>query len=1442
MMGNKILPFWKYTKRIYPFTKDIMEIQAEIIHAFQLNQIQTIQDAFWCIFALDSVKKLNLIDTNRVEKLILDNLKGFKFFNQEYKKDDLKTLFCALASLKILGRLKEYSNKTIDGFANSVLSYETNNGFVHCFDSSCPECGGKSNYESIFYGIATLILLDRKEKLNIEKYRKLLNVKVIKRNYDLIYCMLSKLLMGDKELIDEFYLNQLLELEDDTGGFKFSGNLPSISDSFWIITLYSGLNWFKNSRNLGRILEFIRSIYNKKDDSVSFYDMDLKDYCYATLTISIIYDDLTENIKAEILKQLYEKGLIFYKELNENYFVKEDIIDLIVKELQDKSWFHASIIDNQDHYNEFLRTLSRTKQILAEEIIKKIKKDNRLNLTEYATRIKSASVIEITKMMIEKKIIIGKIESVGRFLRKEQYIFRGYMPKKGLKRVGPKNSIPYFEVIEEREQFPIDEQEINEILKKMNKIPTDIYNKIFNMVSCDKVVAANLHLEEEYKSALEFINKSNTEIQNKFSKYKYLSKNYIREIEKNWSETLEKTRIELNKIRKELKLKIKDKEASLKALKDLEDFQDFVEKNLKGIKNSVENITNFFYKSIEEQTLEKNKKEIINTVDKIISEIEQLTPNLKTQVELLNKIVENAKLMENMEISGVKFEPLHKWLEREFLNKRTYSLKTLSEIKSKLFKRDELKDIIQNKKSEFDELIKNVETLIEKNISAKNFEAAAGILKDKTKEALKFMENTNKYILDFIKDTSNLIDKFDYVVDDVMDYWLNEIIVQMQNQVVNLKKDLEKKIVSQKELNLRDKINDQVEKNIAEFKAMVDDFKKSIDDLIEKEVNIDLIIKELENKFNYLKSMLTTYNQQFNKSLKSATSEFPNFTDTANVQVFKWNSFKNNMKDKIELIYSNLLDKIIIKTIILNQKFYPKGRVKLELLKEILNKKIGEIRKRIKDIITSGTADGEYFSDKDEVVIYTPERREIIDFEYKINKYLNKLNAQNKSINNFYLKSCKKRQMESATSEIFSEIKKIYAESNNYDSIIKNEVKNLQNDSVDIKIILETWKNFRSELQENLNTINNTLKKRLDLKELINDSIATFKIKINEFTKPIEQLIEKKELRKAKTLIETRTQNLINSIKEIDMSIAESVQKEDNKYYKMLVSDLIDNWKEKQELLYEQIIITKNTIEDKIKNILLSEKEKELEKLINSKIQEIKKIRETMEETIFPEISIDLKFAQKKLLNMIPVFQTAAKDSLKEINNFVKEVSEQSSMDFKRLAEIHINKFKKDLGSLKDLFEQSYQMLEDEIIIKNIENLKTAYGTVSIDLGLISSNLKVPKSHVKNRVVHLIASEKLGGIIDPATNEYKFSEFVSDEDRKSHILIEPDSFFKKLSKLLRKWQSVLAFIATTITIGSTLIPITHNVLLGVLIPTISIIAAFTFVFVKHYKEKKARIN
>jgi hypothetical protein len=534
------------------------------------------------------------------------------------------------------------------------------------------------------------------------------------------------------------------------------------------------------------------------------------------------------------------------------------------------------------------------------------------------------------------------------------------------------------------------------------------------------------------------------------------------------------------------------------------------------------------------------------------------------------------------------------------------------------------------------------------------------------------------------------------------------------------------------------------------------------------------------------------------------------------------------------------LDKIIIKTIVQNQKLYPEGKLEIDVIKQIVNLKPSEIKNRIKNILAAGTIEGEYYSDKNRVTIFNQQRKNIMNFEEKLNKYLIKLNEKNKEINNFYQKSCKKRQIEAVTPELFNEIKETFDISNSYDSKINNHVQNLDDGAVDIDILMKRWSKFKKDLQNSLLSINDALKKRIDLKELINDSISIFNTKIKEISKPIEQAIDKDQLGRAIKLLETRIDNFLASLDEMDESLEKGVKRENIEHFNLIVSDLTTKWNENKDLLKDKAKVIKQTLGEKINERIVFHKKMELKEIIDIKKQELKSIREEMEEKIYPQVSIDLNIAQKKLRSMPTNFENLKKDAVKEINAFIKEVSDEYR-NFKPVSKVLMNKFRKESMDIEDLFEQSYQMLEDEMIIKTIEDLNRAYGTQAIELGLISNTLKISKPHLRDRMIQLIASKKLDGVLDPSSNEYKFAEYVSSEERaeaEAHIAIENQSVFKRFSNLVKKWKYVVEFLAAMITVGATLGPLTNNLLIGILIPAFSVVAAIIFVLIKYYLEKK----
>jgi len=153
----------------------------------------------------------------------------------------------------------------------------------------------------------------------------------------------------------------------------------------------------------------------------------------------------------------------------------------------------------------------------------------------------------------------------------------------------------------------------------------------------------------------------------------------------------------------------------------------------------------------------------------------------------------------------------------------------------------------------------------------------------------------------------------------------------------------------------------------------------------------------------------------------------------------------------------------------------------------------------------------------------------------------------------------------------------------------------------------------------------------------------------------------------------TRYDSFLESLEQLDKSIEDTVLKEEFKYYKILVSDLIGKWKENQLILKENISLSQHNLRERIEKKHLKSKTVELEELIADCIDSLINIREEMEEKVFPQIPIDLKIAQKKLLTYPTRFQGRIKDSLNELNLFVKDVSLKHRA-FKASSEILINK------------------------------------------------------------------------------------------------------------------------------------------------------------------------
>ncbi|MBA7579977.1 hypothetical protein ES708_21862 [subsurface metagenome] len=122
---------------------------------------------------------LEFIKSCEVEIIEKDQL-GFKTSPNSTKKPDVWSSYFALASLKLLGVLKEYlsskgQNENIRKIKNFIYDHKRNNGFLHCLDKECAEDNKTPNAKTLYFVIESLLFLGVDVRLFKEQFSQYIN-------------------------------------------------------------------------------------------------------------------------------------------------------------------------------------------------------------------------------------------------------------------------------------------------------------------------------------------------------------------------------------------------------------------------------------------------------------------------------------------------------------------------------------------------------------------------------------------------------------------------------------------------------------------------------------------------------------------------------------------------------------------------------------------------------------------------------------------------------------------------------------------------------------------------------------------------------------------------------------------------------------------------------------------------------------------------------------------------------------------------------------------------------------------------------------------------------------------------------------------------------------------------------------------------------------------
>jgi len=1419
-----------------------------------------LEETYWAVTALAHLHMLDAIDNDSLLKYILDckRVNGFAASPQD-SESDLHSFFYAIKILALINHQHIISVEEYESMCKNLFNFQRKDGgFAHCNLDFCPICRARSSLKSTYFAIAVLKQLydiNSREEKRILVYLS----KSSSRNAQQVFRCLSLLLLNHIEEIDDVSLNYLVNLQQDSGGVGVSPETTTLEYSFWVLYCLDKLKRLRNI-NKGKLFEYIRN--HQKDDK-SFLDgktvertdqYNILDTAWASISLTILWNELTEYIEQKILAQLYSNDRVPVQELAEECFVQNDFIIYITKRLMNYDWFSVEIQDSLEIFKKYVQKFDAVTKRIAVGIVKGIVNQSSVNLSDLAKNFSANDypkalerVVKVANTLLRDKFINGEIKWNKRFFRVTGFL-EGVLAGNVLVRL---NQIPYHEVLVEKGQIPIEQRRIQETIDRINPLTERIQSEIENLLDLNEVGLAKEQLRKNITNAMEILNNSNQNIELSLSKFQYLDGRYTQYLLKDWVALYQQTKDSLLEVEREFLEKIQKKERNLKILNDLSAFQNYVQEQLNKINEALDETLKLFQQSSEEHTLELNKDEINQKLDEISLSIERITPELRKTAGELSKVSTELRLSQETPQLEEALQPLEKWLESMWMKKRKNTITTIKDIKGHLNQRQELQDSINHHRDIFNKKKQELSIMIKKTIDSNQFSTANTTLNQKTEEILQYLSESNQYILNYIQDTASYLEGFQSTVDDVYQDWTKNILEEMRNELFNIKNDLEQQILSKKELDKIAELNTLIDKNIFELKKKFEETEKLLLEFM-KTQKLSETIGEMKRRFANVEDVIKFANQQIQSFIKKTMQEFRTFPETSQVTLHKWTLFKESSKRTFSLISDRITNELILKMLITVAPIFRGGRVKLDYLSSKLNLKKDEIEDRIVSLLSMGKFEGQFDKENNEIIPLTNELKALLKFEQSMKDEMESLKVEYDRTKKLFETSCKKKQLDDhVITEILERTRGVLSKKYETEVKIERQIKQLPA-HIDLNLFLEKWYKQKSDVEETLASIKAKITNRKEIKDKITQFIQKFKAEISEVANPIEMKIDFGEFLEANRLLSKNFALLEQELRKFDEKVKIMVNKLSNELqrFDLVVADISIQWNNDKTKLLTDLSDLRSRLKEKINEGLLKDYKQELEELYHHSNLIITNFLNNFEKGVdFTIQKGEIDESRASINTFHAKFTKTIKGCEIQIIRYIS-LKSLKLKNFKDAIQTLTARWEASKQEHQKAFQDTYLQLENQLIIKYLQIQQSVFITTALSIAAISKKLRIKKSELRQRFISLIAAEKLSGRLDPTTDQYIFPSTRIEEARlerppPSNITNQTESplpflnfLGEKFSEILRKWYPVIGTIGTVASISYLVYSLSGNLLPAILIPSIIFPLLLIYVYIHYWRKRK----
>ena len=1438
-VGNFYLSNYEKVLELYQYYNE------SLLNEGSLN----LENIYWFLLLRKYIKQkvdvfreeyLNFIKGCEVGIIEKDQL-GFRSSPHSSKTPDIWSLYYALASLELLGILKEYlSSKGEDvvvrQIKNFIYDHKRNNGFLHCLDKSCMECNDGPQGKTFYYVTESLLLIGTDVRLFKEQFRSYLKER--KKDSSILYKFLSlKFFELDSEVRDK-EIQYLYQFQKENGGFSFLYEEGDIDTTFWIVNILQIYSWLIDY-NPARIYSFITEKLDHIFRETSGWNLKvLREVTQLVILLSIIWNRFIEEIERVVFKHLETKSFIDLNQIKNTFGISHGLEEIVLY-INLNYTFTLKKVDNTLEFNQYTQNLAQGKKVIIQEIYEKLNENSIISLSDIFKKYRGSfgaeplrlkeDIFPILHDLISNHFFEGEIRAKKAYLFKTKYyLCLDYLFKKILIVDSEINTERLYE--EKSKLKEIRNDIYNMTLKLKNTIP-QIREEIESYLLIDEVDFAKERLKFVLRNSLMEADFLNENIESSFNQeliYINIQASLGAEISQ-WNKSYSLLQNGLNELNSYLQERIQEKEGLKKfsiILDELDtkiyDIQDQINREVDNFKNYIVEVLDKGYNEEKFDLIIQAFNRISQSVSKYDAVIYKVSHQITTKEK---KIAKNHKKI------------IYKWVEFKenfdsvFVD-YTNGFQFFNELNNNI---RNVKDNIQNGILKIKDNAKNQVTNNQYQDAFKTIKMESDILLKKKTEEIHELKQLVKKNTSF---KQKLFPLYKYL-DEKLDSLEENIIGLIVDQVQILK---EKVIEERKRAKVED-FDDFVSNTIQIFKDKLEKYKFSID---QNRVNK---IPDVISGFDTIIIEFNDYNKQFSKNLVNLDGIIDNPDDNS-IKVIQWENFNEFLNNEIIKLKDEYVNKIISNEIYHMSEEENTDKIDIKRLAEKLKLKCKVVIPRIKDLLEVSKLQGDLFEDRKELIVHTE--------TYHKNKELKNF-AENRIL----------RQ----THETIGQLLALY------DSCIKNktlgvnllEIKNRIDDLSDFKNSINNQYNIKikelnvdekrieiMELRKNINTIINNnelaigkIKENLelfkDLESFMVNEYSSLKIDIeNLFAKATEDVGNAELHAKMKEILESKKEKVELKLKQVDDKIEEKLKNVINKTYesRKFETEAREFYFKKKNDIKKLVLDKIEVIEETINTLKLETDRGKLLGMINKNNIHLSQLLGTLQARVEDYIETEqFKRAYLRVNKKNKYIEQEIRNTNRRIKELYK-VFMKNSNDFETKNQHIINDFDRFIKEFNDILREKVKTLEELIVKSYVEMAVKAVANEFLTLSFLQNELKMKKPVIQKHLISLISAGKLSGKYDPRIGlYYENSEVLKSLDENELEVIKKMNFrmylfMRRLKNLTNQYGSIIAFFASLITISYYIFRISGENPIIIMIPIVLTLVVLGYLLFKKKKDEK----